>query len=543
MFDPQSAKWTLKEPNTSPPGVCCNAQNVYDPATGRYIRFPKFSGSHGWQWARELYLNDSSVWTYDLAGNRWRNMRPVPEPKLAPYRCAAWDSDQQIVVVFGGEGSHEGTLIYDPWRNEWRWPRPAIEPDPRSGGNLAYDAARKRHVLFGSQFTDDPHTWTYDVVANEWRDMRPETMPPTNQNDAVLTYDPIHQVVLALVKMTTGEGDDARHEVQTWAYDTGENRWTYMKPMAEPDAAGNRTRNLVFAPGLNLAILENCTSRPREQQIWTYRFAEANAATKPPALTQRHDPHIVADVVVSVLASNRVELAWQPPPGAVPAGYHVERAVVEVWSEDQLVRLRQNTPPLASPSVGAIRRIGQFQQLTPALIAGTSFVDNEVELTSPHIVDGEPLDERDLHAEHLDHSGRPYAFAVFAYRIRAVGESGQASGPSPTAFTIPSSPQHVFSREDEGACQLRWAANPEQAIKGYRVYRLDGRWNADPVSRLTPDPIAASELTDDAAGRNTRRYYVIAVDTLGQEGFPSSPVWYEREWREFYQPFEREWHQ
>ena len=48
-FNLQSAEWTLKEPNTSPPGVCCNAQNVYDPATGRYIRFPKFSGSHGWQ--------------------------------------------------------------------------------------------------------------------------------------------------------------------------------------------------------------------------------------------------------------------------------------------------------------------------------------------------------------------------------------------------------------------------------------------------------------------------------------------------------------
>lgn len=70
-----------------------------------------------------------------------------------------------MVLVFGGEGSHEGTLIYDPWRNEWRWPKPAIEPAPRSGGNMAYDAARKLHVLFGSQFTDDPHTWTYDIVA------------------------------------------------------------------------------------------------------------------------------------------------------------------------------------------------------------------------------------------------------------------------------------------------------------------------------------------------------------------------------------------
>ncbi len=72
-FDLAKAKWTLKEPNTSPPGVCCNAQNVYDPTSGRYVQFPFFSGSHGWQWARELSLNDSSVWTYDLGENRWRN--------------------------------------------------------------------------------------------------------------------------------------------------------------------------------------------------------------------------------------------------------------------------------------------------------------------------------------------------------------------------------------------------------------------------------------------------------------------------------------
>ena len=87
-WDPITAKWALKEPNTSPPGVGCNAQNIYEPIGGRYIRFPLFSGSHGWQWARELYLNDASVWTYDVGTNRWRNMRPLPAPRLAPYRCA-----------------------------------------------------------------------------------------------------------------------------------------------------------------------------------------------------------------------------------------------------------------------------------------------------------------------------------------------------------------------------------------------------------------------------------------------------------------------
>ncbi|MCI0460630.1 MAG: DUF1080 domain-containing protein, partial [Gemmataceae bacterium] len=429
-FDLLTAKWTLKEPNTSPPGVCCNAQNLYDPTTGRYLRFPLFSGSHGWQWSRELYLNDSSVWTYDLATNRWRNMRPLPTPRLAPYRAASWDSDQQVAVVFGGEGSREGTLVYDPWRNEWRWPKPADEPAPRSGGNMAYDAARKLHVLFGSQFTDDPHTWTYDLARNVWRDMQPDAIPPTRENDAVLTYDSLNRVVLALVKVTLGKGDDARHEVQTWAYDTGANRWTRRKPSAEPDAAGNRTRQLVFAPELNLAILENCTSKPREQQIWTYRYADAKPTPEAPQPKPRETPPIVEDAVVSVIGRKHVELSWTDPPGAKIAGYHVERAVVEVWSEDQLRRLKDRTPPLAEPSVGAIRRIGPFQRLTDRPRAATSFTDKQVDLGTPQPVEGEPIYQREFAAEQLDRGGRAYRFAVFAYRIRAVNEAGLASGPS-----------------------------------------------------------------------------------------------------------------
>jgi hypothetical protein len=540
-FDPLSAEWDLKEPNTSPPGVCCNAQNVYDPVSGRYIRFPKFSGSHGWQWWRELYLNDSSVWTYDLSTNRWRNMRPLPEPRIAPYRCASWDSDRQVVVVFGGEGSHEGTLIYDPRRNEWTRSRPETEPPPRSGGNMVYDAARRVHVLFGAQFTDDPRTWTYDVAANQWRDMQPETLPPTDKNDAVLTWDPIHRVVLALVKVTTAEGDEARHDVQTWAYDAGRNQWTRMMPESEPDAAGNRTRNLVFAPELNLAILENCTSRPREQQIWTYRFPGGTAVELPtsPVL---EPPALVEDVVVSVLATDRVVVTWEPPAGASPAGYHVERAAVEVWSEDQLVRLKRHTPPLDSPSVGAIRRVGAFEPLTPEPMTDLSFTDDDIDLGTPRGVEGEPIYERNLHAEHLD-TGRPCEFAVFAYRVRMVDDAGELSGPSPACFTIPSSPQHVFSREERTTCRLKWAPNPETGIAGYRVYRLDGRWNKDPVSRLTPDPIGATEFADETAGRSTRRYYIVAVDALGQEGTPSSPVWFEREWKPYYEPFTGEWHQ
>jgi hypothetical protein len=626
-FDPLTAKWELKEPNASPPGVCCAQQNVFDAIRGRYLRFPAFSGSHGWQWWREIYLNDSSVWSYDLGENKWRNLRPLPAPSPRPLRCASWDSDNQVVVLFGGEGSSEGTWVYDPYTNTWTGLNPSPQPAFRSGGNMAYDSTHKLHLLFGSQFTDDPHTWAYDLPKNQWRDLKPPAMPPTDKNDAVLTYDPIRKVILAVVKITQGEDEQATHRLETWTYDTGANRWTKMNPQPEPDPTSNRARVLMFAPELNVAILENRTHGKvsNEQQIWTYRTtprgpepsllpptnlrvkADPNGATltwqaSPSAMASRYEilfsetdapwraqyqrlslvdskesswrgsgvrrglptfyairsvaangrlsafslsvrtqPGVPKDPVVSVLSANKVELIWKASDDA--AGYHVERAPVEVLTEDQLPRLKKQTPPPAEPSVGVIRRVGSFVRLTQTPVKETRFVDMSIELSKPAAFAGDALYERKFSAEQLNETGRAYRFAVYAYRVRAVNALDVESGASAFCLTIPSTPQWLFAKEEGTACQLKWAANPEQGIKGYRVYRMNGRYDKDPIPRLTTEPISSLTYTDPEAGKTSRRYYVVAVDALGQEGFPSSPVWFEREWRRFYVPFIGEWHQ
>jgi hypothetical protein len=249
----------------------------------------------------------------------------------------------------------------------------------------------------------------------------------------------------------------------------------------------------------------------------------------------------VEDGFASVLSPTRVDLKWTPSTGAT--GYHLERATVEVFSEDQLARLKKQTPPLAEPSIGAIRRIGPFQRMTAEPLKTPAFTDTNLDLAKVETVEGEPIFERKFSQEQLDRAGRPYRFAVHAYRVRAVNAAGDESGPSPPFFTIPSAPQSLFSREDGATCHLKWEANPEAALQGYRVYRMDGRYDKDAIPRLTPDPIAATTWKDETAGKNTRRYHVVAVDALGQEGFPTSPVWFEREWKSYYRPFTGEWHQ
>jgi len=325
----------------------------------------------------------------------------------------------------------------------------------------------------------------------------------------------------------------------------GEKTWTKMSPPHEPDPAGSRARVLVSAPEENLIFLENCTSRPREQQVWSLRMAPAKEPREARKPLARTGPGAIEDVVVTVKGAREVEVSWRPGKGfeALQNRYVVERAPVEVYSEDELKRLKSRTPPLPEPSVGAFRKVGAFETLTPEPLQGLFYFDRDVDLGEPVPASGPPVYDRPRAKEEVDPDGKPYRFAVYAYRVRATSPSGTRGGPSAAVFTIPSAPSWVYCKEELGAAKLKWAPNPEKGIRGYRIYRMDGRFDKEAVARLSDEPTLETTFSDPKADRKTRRYYVVAVDALGQEGFPSMPVWYEREWKAYYKPFTGEWHQ
>jgi hypothetical protein len=551
-FDPVTAKWTLKEPNTSPPGACCVQQNLFDPIAGRYLRFGSFSGNHGWHWFRENYLSNSSVWTYDLPTNTWRDMRPIPAVQPKGLRCASWDSDHQVAVLFGGEGSNDGTVVYDPYDNSWKRMQPKTEPKGRSAGNMAYHKVMKKHILFGTQFLDDPHTWAYDLQKNEWTDLQPKVQPPTDKNDAVLAYDEVNDVIVASIRVFGQTTSAEEWHYETWTYDAGKNTWTKMNPNFEPQGGGQRRRIMVAIPDQNVILMENYINPTqqvqgveREQQMLTYRYAipKAKPAVQAPKKI-RTQPRLVEDIVASVHSTTKVTLAWPAAKEADIVGYHVERAPVEVFSEDEIVRLRKDTPPLEQPSVGGVKAIGKFEKLTKEPVKETAYTDTGINLAKPIAVKDEIYRHR-FAASQLHEGGKPYRFAVYAYRIRAVNKLGVESGGGPYALTIPSSPKWLFSKEDGTKCYLKWEKNPEYGIKGYRVYRMDSpRINGpgQPVKRLTEEPVTENFL-DRFAGKETARYWIVAVDALGQEGYPSAPTWHQRQYKKYYVPFTGEWHQ
>lgn len=566
-------------------------------------------------------------------------MRCAPAVRTFPLRSVSWDSDHQVVVIFGGEGSNEGTVVYDPYVNTWTRMKPKMEPPGRSSGNLAYDAEHKLHILFGTQFANDMHTWAYDLARNEWRNLKPKTMPPTDRNDAVLVYDTRNKVIVCSVNVfDKNPGKQESGHYETWVYDSGKNEWTRASPPQEPQGWGSRRRIMTYVPDLNVTLMEsyvNPTSKvagvDREQQIWTYRYADAKAAPAPSKLkvvttaaaatllfSARADqtdwtvyrgegegslpwkidygeigkfsqnvpidgemrfvdksvkpggsyfyyvrpngargpgiasnkartvPPLTEDVIVSVISTKDVSVTWPESAAEDAVGYHVERAAVAVFSEDEIIRLKKDTAPLAEPSVGGIRAIGPFVRLTKEPIKGTTWSDPNVDLRKPATFEGEPIVLHRFPADRLDPKGKPYRYGVHAYRVRAVNRLGVEAGPGPFALTIPSSPEWLFSKEEGTTCHLKWAGNAEKGIKGYRVYRMESpRINGpgQPTTRVTEDLLTEARFSDTKAGDVTRRYWVVAVDALGQEGFPSAPTWHLRQFRKYYQPFTGEWHQ
>jgi len=256
-------------------------------------------------------------------------------------------------------------------------------------------------------------------------------------------YDPRAHALIRWGGHNQGGGEQ---NAETWTLDPRTWRWTLKEPNDAPPGVCC-AQTTYEDRGLRRGIIAH----------YTVQAEDADGHRGPASARARTQPRVVEDIAAAVRSASEVELTWTPPPeGRDVVGYHVERAPVEVLSEDQLIPQTRRTPPLPQPSAGALRRIAASVGLTDGPVRGPRYAD-AIDLSRPRPIAGPPAWERRIPPEQLDERGRPYRWAVFAYRVRAVNALGVEGGPSPYALTLPAAPQHLFARERGGACDLRWA--------------------------------------------------------------------------------------
>lgn len=518
--------------------------------------------------------------------------------------AGAYDPSRGLAISFGGGGSvgaKNNLHFYDAHANQLHLVKPRSKddpwPSPRDGCGLAYDANHDKLVLFGGQYTDDERTWVFDMFTQKWEahDLtpRPPGLKGKNTYSTIpkMTYDAANGVILCVIWLDEKRG----HE--TWALDLSAMKWTNTNPTTHPENSKSRSRNLDFNARDNVAILETWTVNS-EPQLWTYRYREAAARVSRPqdvklvtaersakltwaavpgavsytvfrgegadplkvrlqrladtrettfddptvapgavytyvvqsigaegvhspfSFRVRTQPRVIPSLrpVVSVLAEDRVEISWPAHPAADIVGYNLYRgrAAVRTVKKGTPAAWKDNDPEYPEPVIAGVTDIENLTKLNDRPLTQTTFAD-PIDLTKDPAAD--------------------YRFAAHAYVVRAVNRLGVEGGPSPYALTVPAEPTHVLCRENGQDAELKWTANLEKNLTGYHVYKMEG--GVFGIKRITDAPLKQTNFTH-RAGKDATRYWITAVDALGQEGQPSSPAWFGRSYKGF---FDGEWHQ
>lgn len=140
----------------------------------------------------------AEVLTVDCPDLKWQEITPS-SLWLRSDAMASYDSDRQVVVLFGGNNGDSTDFLGDTF--EWNgtsWLQRAVQgPSPRTRAAMAYDASRRRTVLVGGADANlsygiylwDGQKWTID-------DPYPPPPPPGRNGllprvDASMVYDPI----------------------------------------------------------------------------------------------------------------------------------------------------------------------------------------------------------------------------------------------------------------------------------------------------------------------------------------------------------------
>jgi hypothetical protein len=183
-----------------------------------------------------LTLAATETWAYD---GDWTLLATTGPTQRYDGAMAA-DTEHDRIVMFGGvalDASANAVINGDTWLFDGTaWTQGPVGPPPRRGAAMAYDAKRRRVVLFGGSSSPARDatscsclgdTWEWDGMG--WKQVMTSPSPPA-LTGARLAYDPLRGELVLF-----GGIADGTTTAQTWTFDGA---WHAVTPNVSPPARG-----------------------------------------------------------------------------------------------------------------------------------------------------------------------------------------------------------------------------------------------------------------------------------------------------------------
>lgn len=229
----EALRWSQVD---APITTLSGASGAYDAARGRVVLATgtTFGATTG---------SDDSAAVWEWTGSGWHVEYPAIRPQRRQSAMMAFDAGRKRMVLFGGTPSGR-SAFGDTWEwdgEKWTPVLPAVSPPPRSHGGMVYDAARGKLVLFGGfdgrKSLND--LWEYDGTT--WSQVTAGGTAPSERCGFVMAFDPRRAAIVVAggsnLDVPPGLTETATPTLDTWELKS--NTWSQVTAaVTPPELAG-----------------------------------------------------------------------------------------------------------------------------------------------------------------------------------------------------------------------------------------------------------------------------------------------------------------
>ncbi|MFH2007580.1 MAG: kelch repeat-containing protein [bacterium] len=276
----------------------------------------------------------------------WEQVFPGSAPHARHDFGMAYDSDRRKIVLFGGHYNESvWQVLNDTWEFDgldWAQVTTIGSPPAVSHPAIAYDAVRKRTVLFGGQDAggvESQDTFLYD--GSHWDQVDCGVAPPARYG-ARMAFDENRGVVVLFggIKLTGG----IQHFGDTWEFDGS--CWSEQFPTQS--APAREAFAMAYDPTRAQIVLYGGSDSAWREDVWEYNGATWTEVMSTSAAGLRNNHDLVYHAAVGRLVTF----------GGHPANFI---DLDDTWELDGASW--NDTSPASSPSARAAYRMAYFPTL------------------------------------------------------------------------------------------------------------------------------------------------------------------------------------